>query len=37
MILKNVFIEVFNGDVEKSIELDRFELDKLKVLEGFEN
>jgi len=36
-ILKNAFIEAFNGDVEKSIELDRLELDKLKAPEGSEN
>jgi len=36
-ILKNAFIEAFNGDVEKSIELDRLELDKLEAPEGSEN
>ena len=36
-ILKNAFIEAFNGDVEKSIELDRLELDKLEAPEGSRN
>ena len=33
-ILKNAFVKAFKGDVEKSVELDRLELDKLKASEG---